>query len=111
MNERARWMNKGFSSGGASGTNHQLFSATQDVVNHVVLSRGGPAATTKPMTNNFMPGSSQMNEPLNAFDQYAYQSLSESLQVALNQINQLNTTVKGMHDQLNRVQTEKNQLA
>ena len=75
MNERARWMNKGFSSS-ASGTNHQLFNASQDVVNHVVLSRGGPGPT-KPMTNNFMPGAntSQMTEPnmqANAFDQYAY---------------------------------------
>jgi len=54
---------------------------------------------------------SSLQQSAAVFDQYAYQSLSESLKTALSQIETLNRSVKMMHDQVSKVQTEKNQLA
>ena len=56
-------------------------------------------------------GAGTIQQSAAVFDQLAYQSLSESLQMALGQIDQLNRSVKLLHDQVTKQQAERNQLA
>ena len=60
------------------------------------------------VSNTVLPTASEFHSNAAAFENVAYQSLSESLQIALGQIEQLNKTVKMMNEKVNNVQREKN---